>query len=266
MFASGFGCVRIAGLFGPAQSPTPPAAGVCEPICDPLADNDYDGSGSASIRTGSACGSDESIGCYGNITDTGDRTHFACMKPLDGTGMLVHRDVIPANLLQINSCHPGYTIAFAADATGSTNIDCYAYCRPGNSYFGSPTQEPNGKPGAQCRAGSGGRQGNFGTPASETENGEHCMYSWQFEVDGNGAIHHSNTSDTLGICFDHAKYTADFDNDPSTPNTVLPPCAAMPLHATTPGEPDAASFGCVDSITAGNSISRRRSPLTMPPL
>src|SRR4051794_10509614 len=49
-------CVVELPLFRTGAS-SPAAAGVCEQPCDPLADNDFDGSGSALSRSGSACGS-----------------------------------------------------------------------------------------------------------------------------------------------------------------------------------------------------------------
>jgi len=260
--AEGFGCVRISGLFGPAMSTEPPAAGVCEPSCDPIADNDFDGSGAASTRTGSACGSDVRVGCYGNISDSGDRTHFICAPPAQGTETLVHRNVIPANLQYLNACHPGYTIAFGIDATGSTNVDCYSFCAPGNSYMGSATHEPNGKPGHQCRVASSGRTGNFGAIATETTNGEHCMYSWLFEVTDAGTIRKSPTSDTVGICWDHSKYQIDHDQMPSTPTIAIPPCGQLPLNPMT--GLGAESFGCVDSTLSGATIERRALPFIVP--
>ena len=56
-------CVQYARLFSTGPT-SPAAAGVCDVACDPLADNDFDGSGSALTRTGTVCGS-ATVGCYG---------------------------------------------------------------------------------------------------------------------------------------------------------------------------------------------------------
>ncbi|MCX5746319.1 MAG: hypothetical protein NT062_27900 [Proteobacteria bacterium] len=250
---AGFGCVNISGLFGNAGGPL--AAGVCEVSCDPLADNDYDGAGTASVRTGTACGADVNVGCYGNIVNAGAPTHFICALPATTTATRVHRQVLAANEQFLNSCHPGYALGFASDATGSTNVDCYAYCKPGNSYAGAATQEPNGKVGFACAVGSSGRQGNFGTAATAAVNGEHCMYSWNFELDAASVLHRSTTSDTLGICWDHTKYTYDHDGNPATAEVPLPRCASLPLASTT--TLTAGDLACVDSASAGYTFAGR---------
>ncbi|MBA3540844.1 MAG: hypothetical protein H0T79_14625 [Deltaproteobacteria bacterium] len=289
MCATNFGCVRISGLFGAVGSTTPPAGGVCEPSCNPLADNDYDGSAAGDVRTGSACGTDPAVGCYGNITDSGGGTHFICAGPAataaGTTEDLVHRNVIPDDLQYLNSCHPGYTIAFASDGTATMKVACYSYCAPGNS-FGSmgtsttlppATQLPNGIAPNACKTGAQnrGRAGDFGAvpngvpgallpgmapaPAGNKgaggpgTNGEHCMFSWQFEVDDAMMLHRTATSDTLGLCFDHTKYGPDdYDGNPdavASPDSQMPACSNLKLKDDV--QFDATNAGCVDSVTAG---------------
>ncbi|MCX5740967.1 MAG: hypothetical protein NT062_00545 [Proteobacteria bacterium] len=279
MCGTGFGCVNISGLFGAAGAMTPPAAGVCETACNPINDNDYDGSGAAQTRTGSACGSDPLMGCYGNISSSGNRTHFICAYPAlsgpthtAGTATILHRQMIPAGQLYLNTCHPGYTLGFAANATGSTESDCYAFCKPGNS-FGSlgtatgvtvpATQLPNGQTGAACKLASGGRGGSFGivptgvtTPAWTTTdpgaigNGEHCMYSWYFETNDAGDVLLSDTSNDVGICWDHSQYNGNFDQNAATANQQLPPCSRLELSNPDPNTFTADFLGCVDTTTA----------------
>jgi len=246
--------------FGPATAPDFPLAGICVPTCDPLADNDFDGSGSASARTGSACGPDPSIGCYGRFLNGGAGTEFTCARPVPGTENYVHRSAVPPAQSARTACHPGYLFAITLDTTGSTEFSCHAICRPGNSYAGAVTQEPNGQPGHECRADSSGRSGSFGTPATATENGEHCMYSWVFELDETGAIHRSATSDTVGICWDHTHYTIDHDGDQTTPQIAMPACATLPLHPAT--GLGAEAFGCVESALAGHA--NNRAPIVLP--
>jgi len=254
MCATNFGCVRISGLFGPANSADPPAAGVCEPACNPIADNDFDGSG-GEAKTGSACGSDVTIGCYGFASDSGDRTHFICAHPAHtatfDSSNVFHRQPtngLPTGDIYLNSCHPGYTLAFASPGTGLTGTQCYAFCKPGNAYMGNPgAQEPNGKAGDGCN--SLDRMGNLGVKAIATVNGEHCVYSWWFEQDDTGMIHTSPTSDNVGFCFDHSKYTGDIDGDPNTPDTAEPACGTLPLTSATVLA--AADLGCVDTVSSG---------------
>jgi len=253
MCAANFGCVRISGLFGPAQSSDPPAAGVCEPSCNPIADNDFDGSG-GEPKTGSACGSDPNVGCYGFAASSGDRTHFICAHPAVtasfDSSQVYHREPtngLPTGNIYLNSCHPGYTLAFGAEMTGGTKTLCYAFCKPGNAYMGNTgTQQPNGVPGDGCN--SIDRKNAFGTKATATVNGEHCVYSWWFEEDDQGNIHKSPTSDNVGYCFDHTKYQYDSDGD-GTPDMPYPACGTLPLTSTT--ELAAADLGCVDSTSSG---------------
>jgi hypothetical protein len=60
------------------------------------------------------------------------------------------------------------------------------------------------------------------------------MFSWRFEIADDGTFVRSPTSDSVGVCVDHAKYG-------------FPPCASLPLT----GMPNAADYGCVDTATAG---------------
>ena len=143
--------------------------------------------------------------------------------------------------------------AFFADAFGGTNVDCYAFCKPGDSYQGlTGTQAPNGVSPHRCNTTDA--LGAFGATPNGTaaSNGEHCMYSWFFEIDTAGALHKSPTSDTLGICVDHTKYRYDSNNDGQiTPaDAVWPPCAAMPLTATAPAI-GATDLACVTTTTGG---------------
>jgi hypothetical protein len=174
-----------------------------------------------------------------------------------GTEQLTHRSVIPPAQQYVNACAPGYTIIFANDGTGSNNVDCYAWCSPGDSYLGAPTQAPNGVSPHGCNTTDA--LGAFGSAATATTNGEHCVYSWFFEVDDQGVLHGSTTSDSVGVCWDHTKYKYDADGD-GTPDTVVEACAALPLQAVGTG-PSAVDWGCVGTstahITSGSTVPRR---------
>jgi hypothetical protein len=248
--ASGSACVTFDGIFANEGSTTTPA-GLCQPTCDPLDDNDFDGSGTRFTKIGSGCGSDPTIGCYGvpGFTAT---TFFTCSKPATGTEQLTHRSMIPGSQFFVSDCMSGYSIAFASDATGSNNIDCYAFCKPGDAYLGNPNpQLPNGVSPHACNTTDA--LGNFGDipDGGPTSNGEHCVYSWYFETDPTtGAVHHSPTSDTIGYCFDHSKYKYD-PTGGANATTIVPPCAALPLAK-------AVQFGCVSTATAGLFAMPRR--------
>ena len=134
------------------------------------------------------------------------------------------------------------------------NTDCYAFCKPGDTYMGNPgTQAPVGSAVAPThRCNQQDAIGNFGTPATTTVNGEHCMYSWYFELDSTGmTVHHSPTSDTVGYCFDHTKYKYDSNGDGmiTAADMAIPTCASLPATSTTVAA--AADFGCVSTTIAG---------------
>ncbi len=240
-------CVTKDGLFANEGATTTPA-GVCELRCDPLDDNDFDGAGSAHAKTGTICGSDPTVGCYGLVSNT-TPTYFSCMAEAPGAAGLTHRSTLPASSGAVNSCAPGYTLAFTTDTTGSNVVDCYAFCRPGNTYLGNPNaQVPNGMEPHGCNPTDA--LGDFGAipDGGATSNGEHCMYSWNLELDSTDTLHRSQTSNTVGICFDHTKYMYDSDGD-GTVDTVLPPCAALAINPTS--GLSAIDLGCVDTALAG---------------
>jgi hypothetical protein len=253
-----FACGIYEGLFGDPQ-----AAGVCDKTCDPLNDNDFDGSGSALSKSGTACAANS--GCYGLPNDS-PPTHFTCVREVNTT--LQHRAPCTggasgngcanaAGNPYLNGCAQGYT-PFFRDAEGSTQWDCFAYCSPGNAYMGNAAaQHPNGISPHGCNstdARSGGG-GSFGVvpSATGTTNGEHCMFGWVFEYDMNGMHVSSPTSDTLGICIDHTKYKYDSNNSGAIDGSdaFWPACNATAVGSQVNGGYDATFFGCVTTAVAG---------------
>jgi hypothetical protein len=214
-------CVVYPGLFSTGAS-SPAAAGVCEPACDPLADNDFLGNG---VR-GSACAAGS--GCYGDISRaTAPRTEFGCMP--DGDAALVNRSTVamPAT----NSCAEGY-LPIVHATTGSTTIVCVAMCAPGDTYLGNPgAQAPLGRPPHRCATTDA--RGVFGTH-------EHCMYAWRLEELP------SPFGDAVGVCIDHAQYHYDSNGDGTVDGSdaTWPDCEDLPLGS-------AAELGCVSTTTAG---------------
>ncbi len=243
MCGSAASCTAYGGLFDDTGANI---AGVCDASCDPLADNDILGSGH---KPGSACGSDQ--GCYG-YPNYSPPTHWACAHEVNPT--LTHRSACTsANGCEnangspyLNGCAQGYE-PLVADSTGSNTIVCVALCKPGNTYMGNTCQHPAGESPHACD--STDARGTFNT-ATATNNGDHCVYSWMFELDGSGNLVRSPTSDTVGFCLDHSKYQYDSNGD-GTPDAVWPLCSTLPLTAAGSNDPTAGEFGCVDSMTAG---------------
>jgi hypothetical protein len=164
MCTSGYACSTYDGLFGPSGQP--PAAGVCVPQCDPIADNNFLGS-NGNDRTGTVCGSAGSAagsgflysnGCYGYPDGSFGVTTWTCAGQVNYSR--VHRATCDntvhagdlatcaafSSSVYINGCASGYEPMFY-DAEGATTIDCIALCRPatckndaaaGAAYPGTP--------------------------------------------------------------------------------------------------------------------------------
>ena len=124
---------------------------------------------------------------------------------------------------------------------------------PGEAYLGNPgAQHPNGLAPHRCTTQDA--SGAFGTPASATDNGEHCVFAWRFSATALG-VRDVPTNNTVGLCLDHAllRYSSRGDGFPDTP---WPSCASQPLHADPASHvPDAVAMGCVSSTTAGLGIA-----------
>lgn len=229
-------CFYDPAIFAPGEPGTIPA--VCLDACDPLADNDFDGSGSALTRAGSACGS-AIIGCYGTVgTGTMARTHFGCLREEHYDLALRHRAectvatgcVDSNNLVDELACSQGY-MPLLTEATGVSTTVCIALCKPLDCYAGNCGSNNDSRLGAAPhRCTPPDAVGNFGS-------GEECAYFWYLERDSDGTIDRSPFSDTLGFSFDHSKYG-------------LPACEDLPLHGSGSAQ-DAVSLGCVSSQTAG---------------
>jgi hypothetical protein len=290
-------CSAFEGIFANPGATTIPA-GICQPTCDPIADNaatakcTTTGSGSAAVttcvapldanhdKTGTACtpagsGSNNinfATGCYGVFSDGSSSappppTFFTCDGPAGGfgsgssaTGNLVHRSPIAQAIDFINSCAPGYMGGWL-DHGGSMQADCYAMCKPGNSYMGlaavtgPPAIPAGGQPEgvAPHACNNNDARGVFTNLATAAgANGESCNFSWQFELDAdNMGFHQSPTSDTLGMCIDHTKFQFDSNGDGmiTAADKVLPACPTLPLTGSADPDGVAAQFGCVDSVT-----------------
>lgn len=220
-------CVTVPGVF--QNGSAYPFAGVCVPACDPLADNDFLGSG---VR-GSGCAAGS--GCYGVPTGgTPPKTQFWCEA--DGSASLVNRSAAAST--GVNACAEGYE-PLVHDTTGSTTIVCVALCSPGDTYLGGP-QAPLGNSPHRCSTSDA--RGTFGAH-------EHCMYLWALEVDGSGNWLPSPSSNAVGVCIDHAQYRYDSNHDGviDGSDAMWPDCQALPLSGSAVV---AADFGCVATTSA----------------
>jgi hypothetical protein len=230
-------CVAQPELFSTGAT-SPAAAGVCVSTCDPFADNDLDGSGSAFSRTGTACGS-ANIGCYG-LPSNGNvpKTTFTCMIDVHYGTSLVHRTECTSNdgcadldgKVHANSCNQGYE-PMLNESTAVTTLVCVALCKPLDCYAGSCGSNNTNRLGAAPhRCASSDAVGAFGSD-------EECQYLWAHELNNVGQWLPSAYSDSVGICVDHAAYGS-------------PSCKDVPLHGNG-SVYDAVSLGCVSSQTAG---------------
>ena len=270
-------CVTYSGLFS-SGSTGPAAAGVCDKACDPLTDNDFDGSGTLDMKTTDTCGSNAEVGCYGAPSGgTAPATGWSCTGDVNyengaGTGLRHRVKCEDANMcsdngtIYINSCNQGY-LPLLYETTGSTVTICVAMCKPANCSNGAcgGGTARKGIAGDACTTND--RLGTFQNDANGTSTnpnvtetfttgGDHCLYGWYFEIDDQNNFLPSATSDTVGYCFDHSKYK--YDSGTGAPDTTYPSCET--LVAAGDGGTDktkpleyftAASLGCVDTATAG---------------
>jgi hypothetical protein len=268
-------CVIYSGLFSTGDT-TPPAAGVCDLKCDPFADNDFDGSGTVSAKTGTTCAANQ--GCYGYPSyGTAPKTAFTCTRDINRSVAqplgLRHRVqctednkcAAPGPKVFTNSCNQGYLPLLRESTTVSTTI-CVALCDPLSCYNGNcGTQDVNRVGRAPNRCNANDRLGmtfNQGTLSDPHPNGEECEYLWRREYDTMTKTYLlSDHKDTVGICFDHSQYQYDSDGD-NTADTTLPPCGALVQGFGAGSDPTdpltffgAADLGCVTSDEAGVMVN-----------
>jgi hypothetical protein len=265
-------CFNYASLFSTGDT-TPAAGGICEQACDPMADNDFDGSATASMKTGGKCDADPRIGCYGSLSSGSGtvETQFACVRDrhynlLQPKGLRHRVACTVDNMCQdpgpktyTNSCNQGYQPLLRESTMVSTTV-CTALCQPDNCFMGACGTAP----GDENHVGVFPNRCNFTDRVGEEfhqdgntthENGEHCHFLWRAEAGSNGFLP-SKYSDTVGYCVDHTKYLYDKDGD-GTAETELPACATLPMgfgSGSQQSDPDywgAADLGCVDTMKAG---------------
>lgn len=277
-------CVVYSKLFATGTD-SPPAAGVCDLACDPMADNDFDGSanqltGPASARRASTCGSADNVGCYGSPSGgTGLPTGYSCTNEVNhdqgtangGFGIRHRTQCVPGTgcadddgTYYLNSCNQGY-IPLLIESTDVSETICVAICKPANCYMGNCANNAGaGQANDGCRTAdrvNGSTSHLWDGPGAEG-GGEHCIFEWYFEVDRSaGTYLPSPTSDTVGFCYNHAAYDYNKDGDPNTGTNgfeePLPACSTLQDgfgSGSAPSDPNyfgAADLGCVDTTHAG---------------
>ena len=269
MCPTNYACSTYEGLFGPVGQPV--AAGVCDPTCDPLADNKF---GSNKTKAGSACTATQ--GCYGYPNDT-QPSHYSCTNEVNVS--LYHRAACTTasgcansgGSPYLNGCAQGF-IPLLYDMTMSMQVDCISLCKPADCYLGNCTTGAAtniiGSPTApthRCNGTDSSGSFNPATPGATGNNGDQCMFSWLFEVNTMNMLTRSPTSDTLGFCVDHSKYKYDSNGDGTVTSTDLawPKCDTFTQPGTGTGSAvggvcndannciHAADFGCVSTTTGG---------------
>lgn len=233
-----FACGAYSSFFENEGDPMP-AAGVCDPTCDPL----------TQVRlsdSAPACGSMDPMmptrGCYGAASQDNTATNFTCTGA--GDPMLRHRSPVTAPIF-LNSCAPGY-VPLLREMTGSMTTVCIAYCDPVNTLMGATVATSQGMSPHSC------------PDKGATAQSEQCRYLWWFE--GNQTPI-SAASDAYGFCVDYTRYQYDSNND-MTPDTAWPSCRTLVANAADPMNPvDAAwAWGCTDSSTIPAALTGGRRP------
>jgi hypothetical protein len=257
-------CVSYSALFT-ASGLLEPIAGVCDNVCDPLADNDFDGSGTTSSKTASACGALAAEGCYGTPSlGTAPATVWSCSSDInfDQSQPLGLRHRVQCTQsnncadagsnVYLNSCNQGY-LPLLQEQTGSTQAICVSICKPAICYSGNcgtSNTNRNGDPASLHQCTTAHRKGSFAVT-------EHCQYLWWREIDAASSTYlPSSTSDTVGFCMDFAKYRYDSNSDGQVNGSdlFLPNCDQLGSASVVGGNPlqpttffGAADLGCVPS-------------------
>jgi hypothetical protein len=254
-------CQVYDGLFGPSGME---AAGVCDPLCNPLDDNDFDGSGSGT-KTGSACGSAD--GCFGIWNGDGP-THFSCSGVVNDT--LTNRAECTTAAMcansggnpYLNGCAAGYIPVFF-EKTGSSTVICSAYCAPADCSQGNCGTNAANKVGASPH-----RCNNIDARGTFTNPGDTCVYGWWIAAigqQGSGALPASPYNDTTGLCLAHANYDLADPSGMNATTTPWPECENMVASgsggsncygaymgsAANISECYGVDFGCVSTTTGG---------------
>lgn len=281
-------CVTYSRLFSTGES-TPAAAGVCDLACDPLQDNDFDGSngtllGPAAAKRGQTCGAAANMGCYGYPSfGTPPASGWSCTGDINsaapGVGLRHRVQCTEANdcadagpTIYVNSCNQGYLPLLRESSLVSTAV-CIALCKPSTCYNGACGTNNVDRQGATadgCR--STERAGSFfagGATNGGATGGEHCTHLWYFERDDMGNVLKSPTSDSVGFCYDHDKYQYDSNANGMVDDADLkyPNCGMLGSASSTATDPTmpllywgATDLGCMTTASIPMAANGKISP------
>ena len=230
-------CSTYAGLF--ASSNVQPAAGVCDPACNPLTQTLLtDGSANCGGTIVNTMPPHPSLGCYGFPSISAAPTKFTCSSagPATNTSDVACNDTNgcgTASFPYTNGCAPGF-IPLLQQSTVNPTFICVALCEPGNT---SATAQAN----AHGKVGS-----TYTCPAMGAAGLHECRF-WWWREGPNTPI--GPSSNTLGFCYDYSQYQYDSNGDGS-PDTPEPSCATLSAtgHNYSATITDTQFWGC-ESVT-----------------
>jgi hypothetical protein len=255
----GFACQQYEGLFGPAGME---AAGVCDVECDPLDDNDFDGSSTRLTKTGTKC--TDAQGCYPRFSNAAPRRSDATCAdvPMD-SGNLFHNAPCDhadgcANISEIpylNGCAPGFRAVVTDNTTGANTWACRSLCALSDCFLGNcgTTQDPAYIGAAPHRCNGTDSTAVIGKPFVAGPSGDNCVAVWWVAEQNKmtGVVQQSRFSDSLGVCLRHSDFHFDSNKDGKIDNNdmTFPDCSTLPVveTASTLG---ARQFGCVKATTS----------------
>lgn len=227
-------CDSYSGLF--ANDNTPPAAGVCDPTCDPLTQRRLtDNAANCGGTIDNAQSPPQpSKGCYGTPSTSSEPTKFLCAQ----AGKASRTSDFPCtsssgcastNSPYLNGCAPGF-LPLLHESTGSPTVICVALCEPGNT---SSAAIDNAT----------GKVGSSHTCPLQGAGGSHECRFWWSQEGAKAPI--SSSSNGLGICYDYTKYMYDSNGD-LTPDTPEPSCTTLSntAHTFSQTMTDTQYWGC----------------------
>jgi hypothetical protein len=259
MCGTGFACQLYEGLFGPIGME---AAGVCDTECDPLDDNDFDGSGTRLSKTGTKC--TQTQGCYPQFSKTAPRRSDAvCLNipkmsvNLFHNAPCTHADGCATSQESpyLNGCAQGFRAVVSDNTTGSNSYACRSLCALADCYLGNcgTVADPAYLGVAPHRCNAQDSTAATGESFAPGPSGDNCVAVWWIaEQDKKtGTILASAFSDKLGICLAHKDFRYDSNHDGRLDgnDATFPDCSTLPIVETAPGL-GARQFGCVKATTS----------------
>jgi hypothetical protein len=255
----GFACQQYEGLFGPAGMES---AGVCDVECDPLDDNDFDGSGTRLSKTGTKC--NETQGCYPRFSNAAPRRSDAtCADVPMESGNLFHDAPCAhtngcANLMEVpylNGCAPGFRAVVSDNTTGANTWACRSLCALADCYLGNcgTAQDPTYLGAAPHRCNGTDSTAATGQTFVGGPSGDNCVAAWWLAEQNKmtNVVQSSRFSDTLGICLRHTDFRFDSNHDGKVDGNdqTFPDCSTLAVVESASGM-GARQFGCVKATTS----------------